>query len=79
MGKAKIAGKQPVAVELEEGKTYAWCSCGESSKQPFCDGSHIGTDFSPHVFKAEKTETKYMCMCKHSGSAPFCDGAHAKL
>ncbi len=44
MGKAKIAGKQPVAVEIEEGKTYAWCACGESSKQPFCDGAHKGIE-----------------------------------
>ncbi len=79
MGKAKIAGKQPEAVQLEEGKTYAWCSCGESSNQPFCDGSHRDSGFTPHIFKAEKTETKHFCMCKQTNNAPFCDGTHAKL
>ncbi len=68
-----------MAVEIEEGKTYAWCACGESSKQPFCDGAHKGSEFTPHIFKAEKSETKYMCMCKRTGNGPSCDGTHAKL
>ncbi|RLD75115.1 MAG: CDGSH iron-sulfur domain-containing protein [Bacteroidetes bacterium] len=79
MEKAKIAGKQPMAVELIEGKTYAWCTCGESSKQPFCDGKHKDSGFKPSVFKAEKSETKYFSNCKQTGNAPYCDGTHAKL
>lgn len=79
MANPKIAAKQPIPVDLEEGKTYAWCSCGESTNQPFCDGSHKGSDFSPIVFKAEATKTAYMCQCKHSGSPMMCDGSHKKL
>jgi len=79
MSEPKIADKKPAAVELEEGKTYYYCTCGESSNQPFCDGSHRGTDFSPQPFEAEKTGTAYVCQCKHTGNAPFCDGSHAKL
>ena len=75
----KIAGKQPVAVELEAGKQYAWCRCGESSNQPFCDGSHAGTSFTPHVFTAEKPGQAYLCNCKHTGHVPSCDGTHASL
>lgn len=75
----KIAGKQPVAVELEAGKQYAWCKCGESSNQPFCDGSHKGTSFTPHVFTAEKSVQAHLCMCKRTGNVPFCDGTHATL
>ncbi len=74
-----IAGRAPVAVDVEAGKTYAWCACGNSKKQPFCDGSHGGTAFSPVVRKAEKSETVYFCMCKHSGNKPFCDGSHEKV
>ncbi len=79
MSTAKIAQREPYAVELEEGKNYAWCACGQSSNQPFCDGSHKGTEFSPTVFKAEKTATAYLCGCKHSGNKPYCDGSHRKL
>ena len=79
MTKPKIAGKSPIPIELEIGKTYAWCSCGESINQPFCDGSHKGSEFKPMVFKAEKTRTAYLCNCKHTSSPAFCDGSHNKL
>jgi len=74
-----IAQKAPVAVELEEGKTYYWCSCGKSASQPFCDGSHKGTEFTPKAFTAEKSGTAYLCGCKHSKNGEFCDGTHKSL
>lgn len=74
-----IAQKAPYPIEVEPGKTYYWCSCGQSKNQPFCDGSHKGTEFTPVAFTAEKAETKYFCGCKMSANKPFCDGAHAKL
>lgn len=75
----KIAGRQPVEVQLEAGKTYAWCSCGLSGNQPFCDGSHGGTGMTPKVVKAEKDESVHYCLCKHTQNAPRCDGTHSKL
>lgn len=66
----------PYAVDLEEGRMYAWCSCGKSARQPFCDGSHKDTDFQPVTFKAERTETVYLCGCKQTSDHPFCDGSH---
>jgi len=66
----------PYVAELEEGRTYAWCRCGRSSKQPFCDGSHKGTGIEPMVFKAERTETAMLCGCKGTDDQPFCDGSH---
>ncbi len=74
-----IAQKSPYAVEVEEGKTYYWCQCGRSSNQPFCDGSHKGTEIEPVAFKAEKSETVYLCGCKKTGKQPFCDGSHQSL
>lgn len=74
-----IAQKSPYAVNVEAGKTYAWCSCGGSKSQPFCDGSHKGTGMTPTMFKADKTATVYFCGCKHSKTAPFCDGTHKTL
>jgi len=75
----KIAQKGPFAVTPEAGKTYAWCACGESKNQPFCDGSHKTTEFKPIVFKAENTNTLHLCGCKHSNNKPFCDGTHKTL
>ncbi|MEH7827365.1 CDGSH iron-sulfur domain-containing protein [Gemmobacter denitrificans] len=75
----EIAQKAPFKVELEEGKTYFWCSCGRSQKQPYCDGSHKGTSLSPVKFVAEATKTAFLCGCKHSAKSPFCDGAHKAL
>lgn len=79
MSEPNIVQKAPYAVDLQEGQRYAWCGCGESSKQPFCDGSHKGTGLSPRVFTAEETKTAYLCGCKHTGNGPFCDGSHANL
>ncbi len=74
-----VAGKTPVPVELEQGKEYFFCTCGRSASQPFCDGSHAGTGFSPRGFTAEETGTAYLCACKHTGNPPFCDGSHAQF
>lgn len=77
--KPTIAQKSPYEIKLEAGKTYHWCACGKSSKQPFCDGSHRGSEFTPLAFTAEKTEVVHLCGCKHSKNPPFCDGSHHSL
>jgi len=79
MEEPKVPQKSPYAVDVEEGKTYYWCSCGRSAKQPFCDGSHEGTSFTPVAYKAEKSGTTYFCGCKHTKTPPLCDGSHNKL
>jgi CDGSH iron-sulfur domain-containing protein 3 len=79
MSQPHIAQKAPYAVNVEAGKAYWWCACGQSKNQPFCDGSHKGSEFTPMEFKATKDETVWMCGCKHSGSKPMCDGSHKKL
>lgn len=75
----KIAQKAPMPIEVEAGKTYFWCSCGQSSKQPFCDGSHKGSEFAPLKYEAEADKKLFFCACKHSKNAPLCDGTHSKL
>ncbi len=79
MDKAKVAATCPKQVELEAGKKYAYCTCGLSVSQPFCDGSHKGTGFVPHVFTAEETKTAFLCQCKQTGSVPYCDGSHKNI
>jgi CDGSH-type Zn-finger protein len=70
---------EPYEAKLDAGKTYAWCACGRSKTQPFCDGAHTGTGLMPHVFKAEKSGTVYFCGCKATKKVPFCDGSHTAL
>lgn len=79
MNQPEMPKKGPYAVEVEAGKTYYWCSCGKSGKQPFCDGSHKTTSFTPFAFTAEKSETVYLCGCKQTKNKPFCDGTHKSL
>ena len=75
-----VAGRGCKKMQLEVGKTYYFCNCGRSKKQPFCDGSHkrLQTGITPIKFVAEK-ETNYMCLCKQSKKVPFCDASHRKL
>ena len=75
----KIAQKAPYPVEVAEGKTYFWCSCGRSAKQPFCDGSHKGTGLEPLRHTAEKDGKLFFCGCKATGKSPLCDGSHSRL
>lgn len=75
----RIAQKEPYEAHLEAGKNYAWCACGLSANQPYCDGSHSVTDHKPVVFKAEKSETVWFCGCKQTGDKPYCDGTHNGL
>lgn len=79
MTESVIARKEPIAVELEAGKTYYWCSCGRSVNQPFCDGSHKGSEFAPVKFTADEPKTAYLCGCKRTDGQPFCDGTHKNL
>ena len=71
-----MAKKGPYAVNVEEGKSYWWCACGKSSTQPFCDGSHKGTEHLPVEFIAEKTGMVAFCGCKRTKNQPRCDDTH---
>jgi CDGSH-type Zn-finger protein len=74
-----VSELSPYLVEVEEGKSYWWCTCGKSKRQPFCDGSHAGSEAAPRVFKAERSETLLLCGCKQTNDPPFCDGSHNNL
>ncbi|MFQ3176295.1 MAG: CDGSH-type Zn-finger protein [Psychromonas sp.] len=78
MTKAVRASDTPFAVEVEQGKKYSWCACGKSEKQPFCDGSHQGSEFSPVRFTATESKKVFFCGCKQTASQPLCDGSHKK-
>jgi CDGSH-type Zn-finger protein len=65
----------PYPAECESGKTYYWCSCGLSKNQPYCDGSHKGSEFTPKAFEADKPKV-FLCGCKLTKNPPYCDGSH---
>jgi CDGSH-type Zn-finger protein len=78
----KIAAKFPIAVTVEKDKNYAWCTCGLSEKQPFCDGKHKaaeGGTFKPLITKFDEEKEVWFCQCKQTKNAPFCDGAHKQI
>jgi CDGSH-type Zn-finger protein len=79
MSEPTIAAKAPIVVDVEAGKTYWWCACGKSAQQPFCDGSHKGSEFTPVKFQATESKQAWFCACKHTAKPPLCDGSHKKL
>jgi len=76
MTNAKRVSDTPYAIDVEEGKSYFWCSCGESKNQPFCDGSHKGSEFIPVKFEATASKKVFFCGCKATKNQPLCDGSH---
>jgi CDGSH iron-sulfur domain-containing protein 3 len=76
-----IAQKAPYKVELLGTYRYAWCACGLSKYQPFCDGSHTMSKggHKPIIFTQARDETVFLCGCKRSGRAPICDGSHKSV
>lgn len=78
MDEPVIADKKPCVMELKPGQ-YAWCACGKSQKQPFCDGSHAGTEFVPVRFTVDEACRMALCCCKHSKNSYRCDGTHSSL
>ena len=79
MSEPTIADNAPKPVNLTAGEEYHWCACGQSQNQPFCDGSHVGTEFSPVGFTPDADGEAYLCACKRTGNAPYCDGTHAQF
>ncbi|MGB5637901.1 MAG: thiamine pyrophosphate-binding protein [Sedimenticolaceae bacterium] len=79
MPKPYIADTKPKPVSLKAGETVWWCTCGRSANQPFCDGSHKGSEFTPLKFTAEKDDRYFFCQCKQTGAPPLCDGTHKSI
>lgn len=78
MSEPVIADRKPAVFEIEPG-TYYWCRCGRSKNQPYCDGSHKETEFTPLQFTIEEKKRVALCQCKRTGKEPYCDGTHSKL
>ena len=79
MPNPEIPQKASYKVVLKPNTTYWWCACGKSQNQPFCDGSHKGSEFSPQSFEVKEEKIYSVCGCKHSALGWLCDGAHKQL
>ncbi|MCF8373191.1 MAG: CDGSH iron-sulfur domain-containing protein [Bacteroidales bacterium] len=79
MKKAVVAGIAPRLLAMKKGEDKYWCACGKSKNQPFCDGSHLGSEFNPVAFSLAEDKEVALCMCKQTANPPFCDGSHNKL
>lgn len=79
MSKPEVPQAAPYPVDVKTGRTYWWCACGRSRRQPFCDGSHTGTSFTPTEYRAEKDKTIFFCGCKNTKREPVCDGSHNNM
>ncbi len=79
MAEPVIAATEPCLVALVKDKRYAWCRCGRSARQPYCDRSHAGSGLTPLVFRARRTGKSLLCTCKRTAKPPYCDGSHEAL
>ncbi|MEL0082890.1 MAG: CDGSH iron-sulfur domain-containing protein [Gammaproteobacteria bacterium] len=70
--------KAPYIEEMDPGEYY-WCSCSKSGDQPFCDGAHKGTAYTPLLHEIKEAGTVAWCGCKQTKNPPFCDGTHNSL
>jgi CDGSH iron-sulfur domain-containing protein 3 len=65
-------------IKEEKPGRRAWCACGLSTRQPYCDGSHIGTSMTPIFVEFKEPTTVEWCGCKNTKTPPYCDGSHEK-
>ena len=80
MEKPTSPQKSPYKVKVEKGKTYFWCACGLSQKQPFCDGSHKKEgNFKSVKYLANSDKEVFFCGCKITKHPPACDNSHLKF
>lgn len=68
----------PYVLDMKPG-IYAWCACGLSKNQPFCDGSHSSTPLRPMIVHLTEDKKIAWCGCKASNKKPYCDGTHKNI
>jgi len=78
MDKPNTIRYEPYILEAKA-RTYAWCACGLSNKQPFCDGSHGAIGMAPKIVQITENKKIAWCGCKATNTPPFCDGTHKKF
>ncbi|MEK7288507.1 MAG: CDGSH iron-sulfur domain-containing protein, partial [Elusimicrobiota bacterium] len=67
MEEPKITQRAPYVREEQPGKK-AWCACGHSQKQPYCDGAHarLNTGIAPIAVEIAQAKKIAWCGCRRS-------------
>jgi len=79
MVKCNSDSPNPIICQLQRCKIYYYCTCGKSEDQPFCDGSHKRSKYSPIKYHATEDKIVVFCGCKLTKNPPFCDGSHRSI
>ena len=68
-------------VTVKKNKSYYWCSCGLSTKKPFCDGSHRDDEQGrkPVHYLSPQDKLISFCSCQKTQHQPICDGSHKNI
>jgi len=73
-----MSKKPYIKIKLEAGRNYAWYTCGQSKRLPFCDGKHSDSGMLPMIFSVDESKEYILCGCQLTSHPPFCDGTHAR-
>lgn len=61
-------------IEFKSGQSVYFCTCGKSSKFPFCDGTHkLENQFKPRFKVYDQDAIETLCECGKCSQFPLTD------
>ncbi len=79
MGPQTFPCRDGEAAIFPEGGSRNPCLVRLRQTSLFCDGSHVGSRWTPKLFTTENQENVVLCGCRYSRNRPFCEGSHLNL
>lgn len=75
MWRTRVAGFEPIVLQLDAGATVWWCGCAKASPSPDCSAEHV-EGRAPTPVRTIRAGWVWLCACGASGTWPACDGSH---